>query len=61
MIYASNDGIIRVKKEDFKKFNYFLKKILKKENDVRRLLKRLKNKDNYQEQLHKFLNKSGRW
>ena len=61
MIYASNDGVIRVKKNDFLKFTYKMDQILKKENDVRKLLKKIKRKNDYKKPLINFLKKRGRW
>ena len=61
MIYASNDGVIRVKKSDFKKFKLKLNTIIKKENDVRKLIKSIKNKQDYKKPLLNFLKQKGRW
>ena len=61
MIYASNDGVIRVKKSDFKKFKLKLNTIIKKENDVRNLIKSIKNKQDYKKPLLNFLKQKGRW
>ena len=61
MLYASNDGIIRVKKNDFKKFLFFLKKILKKENEARTLINFIKKKNEYSSTLKKFVLRKGRW
>ena len=61
MIYASNDGIIRVRKNDLKKFYNKLSEVLKKEYDVRNLLQSIKKKNNYEKPLLVFLKKKGRW
>ena len=61
MIYASNDGIIRVRKKDLKIFNKTLKKVLKKESDVRVLVKEMKKLTNYKKKLTKFVKEKGRW
>lgn len=61
MIYASNDGVIRVKKSDFSNFEGKLTQILKKENDVRKLIKKISNKRDFKKPLINFLKKRGRW
>ena len=61
MIYASNDGIIRVMQKDLKVFNKTLRSVLKKENDVRKLVKNMKKLSNYKEILTKFVKEKGRW
>lgn len=61
MIYASNDGVIRVKKDDFSKFKIKMHQILKKEDDVRKLIKKIKKKKDYKKPLINFLEKRGRW
>ncbi len=61
ILYASNDGIIRVKKKDFKKFLLFLNKILKKEYEARALINLIKNKNEYSSTLKNFVLRKGRW
>ena len=61
MIYASNDGIIRVKEKDFNTFGRTLEKVLKKENDVRKLVKKMKKLNDYKKTLTKFVKEKGRW
>ena len=60
-IYASNDGIIRVKKQDLKIFNKTLEKVIKKETDVRSLIKSMKNLKDYKNKLTQYAKKRGRW
>ncbi len=61
MIYASSDGVIRVKKEDSMIFNKTLKAVLKKENDARILIKKIKNLNDYKPKLAQFAKTRGRW
>lgn len=61
MIYASSDGVIRVKKEDLIIFNKTLNAVLKKENDARRLIKKIRNLNDYRPKLTQFAKKRGRW
>jgi len=61
MIYASNDGVIRVRKRDLNKFYSTLSEVLKKENDARALIRKIKNKINYKKPLTDFLETRGRW
>lgn len=61
IIYASNDGVIRVKKKDFYKFNKILNEVSKKEYDARNLLKKIKNKNDYEKYFIEFVKKKGRW
>lgn len=61
MIYASNDGVIRVRKKDLKIFNKTLKEVLKKEDDVRILVKKMKKLNDYKNTLTKFVRERGRW
>ena len=61
MIYASNDGVIRVRKKDLKIFYKTLGEVFKKENDVRILLKNMKKYSDYKKPLTKFLKERGRW
>ena len=61
MIYASNDGVIRVRKKDLKIFNKTLREVLKKENDVRILVEKIKKLSDYKKTLTNFVEKRGRW
>ena len=61
MIYASSDGVIRVKKEDTMIFNKTLKAVLKKENDARILIEKIKNLNDYKPKLAQFAKTRGRW
>jgi regulator of RNase E activity RraA len=61
MVYASNDGVIRVKKNDLKRFMFFLKKILKKENEARILINSIKKNNEYSSALKNFVLTKGRW
>ena len=61
MIYASNDGVIRVKKKNLKIFNKTLREVLKKEGDVRILVKKMKKLTDYKKTLTKFVKEKGRW
>lgn len=61
MVYASNDGVIRVKKNDLKRFMFFLKQILKKENEARILINSIKKNNEYSSALKNFVLTKGRW
>jgi len=61
MIYASNDGVIRVRKKNLKIFNKTLREVLKKESDVRILVKKMKKLTDYKKTLTKFVKEKGRW
>lgn len=61
MIYASMDGVIRVRKEDLKPFNAKLSEILEKETKARELIKELRNQENFTDALMKFVEKEDRW
>ena len=59
-IYASQDGVIRVKRADHSIFLKNLENILKKENDARKLIKNIKGED-FTAEFNKFVTTYGRW
>jgi len=60
-IFASRDGVIRVQKNDLEIFNKNLNMILLKEDKVRNLIKKIKNKNSYESDLLGFIKQYDRW
>jgi 4-hydroxy-4-methyl-2-oxoglutarate aldolase len=60
-IFASEEGIIRVKKRDIKCVQELLKKIVRKEENTRKLIESIEDPENLVEKLKKYASEHGRW
>ena len=61
MVYASSDGVIRVRREDYNKFCENLNSILVKETDARKMVALIATNESYSEDFSNFVNEHGRW
>ena len=61
MIYASKDGVIRVRAKDYNDFYKEMLKVLEKENQVRGIIESMRSADDFTKRFTEFVEEVGRW